>query len=156
MKVVEIPEMNAHATVATNARLLDVLLQQKVDVMMACGGRGICATCHVYVKEGENSLTPITDRERKTLGRLTSMHQNSRLACQARVCGNGVRVELPAGLYVSEKKDLEAMVGQRAQLDVLHPITGRILAEKNKLITRSLIMQLRGFDDEVARLLKDE
>ena len=67
--------------------------------------------------------------------------------------GNGVVVELPAGMYVSEVEDIESLIGQRASQDILHPLFGTVLVEAGKLITRSMISQLKDTQGEVLKVL---
>ena len=129
-----------------NDRLLDALLARNVNAKMLCGGRGICATCHVHVTKNADQLTPRTQMENLSLSLLTGATSSSRLACQARILGNGVEVELPDGLFVESFSDLEALIGQRTSQPILHPITGEVLIQKNKLVVRSLIMQLKNVE----------
>ncbi|HEY9597538.1 MAG TPA: 2Fe-2S iron-sulfur cluster-binding protein, partial [Cyanophyceae cyanobacterium] len=124
--------------------LLSVLMNEELDVLKECGGRGMCATCHVYVKEGMSALSPINRREQRTLEVITSCKTNSRLACQARVLANGVIVELPPGMYINSVKDIEALIGRRAEQNLLHPVTGEVLVEEGKLITRSTLKQMES------------
>ncbi len=130
----------------TDTRLLDALLAHQVPVKMVCGGRGLCATCHVYVTAGEASLTPASQREQLALSVLTGAQSNSRLSCQARVIGDGVEVALPDGMYVESFTELESLIGQRTSMPILHPVTGETLVEANKIIIRSSIMQLKDVD----------
>jgi ferredoxin len=144
VKTIRLEPIGQQSAVQTNSNLLSVLLNKDLDVLKECGGRGMCATCHVYVQEGMQSLTSINRREQRTLEVITSCKQNSRLACQARVIGEGVVVELPPGMYVNSLKDIEALIGRRAEQDLLHPITGEVLVETGKLITRSTLKQLEN------------
>lgn len=146
MKDVLLQPINQRVAVATNTRVLDTLLAQQCPVMMACGGQGICATCHVYVTGGCDSLTPMNDRERKTLALITGAQPTSRLSCQCRVLGEGVEILLPEGLYVQSFNDLESLIGKRTKVPILHPRDGRILIQKDKIITRTYIMQLQDVD----------
>jgi ferredoxin len=141
-KIVRLEPIAQETSIETNGNLLSVLLNKDLDVLKECGGRGMCATCHIYVQEGMDALTPINRREQRTLEVITSCKTNSRLACQSRVIGNGVVVELPPGMYVNSLQDIEALVGRRAEQDLLHPITGEVLVEHGKLITRSTLKQL--------------
>lgn len=141
-KTVRLEPIAQESSVETNGNLLSVLLNKDLDVLKECGGRGMCATCHIYVKEGSDSLTPISRREQRTLEVITSCKPDSRLACQARVTGEGVVVELPPGMYVNSLQDIEALIGRRAESNLLHPITGAVLVEEGKLITRSMLRQL--------------
>lgn len=142
VKIVRLEPIAQETAIATDGNLLSVLLDEELDVLKECGGRGMCATCHIYVKEGMGSLSPINRREQRTLEVITTCKPNSRLACQARVQGEGVVVELPPGMYINSLKDIEALIGRRAEQDLLHPITGQVLVEQGKLITRSVLMQL--------------
>ncbi len=141
-KIVRLEPIAQETSVETNGNLLSVLINKDLDVLKECGGRGMCATCHVYVKEGMEALSPINRREQRTLEVITSCKPNSRLACQARVLRNGVVVELPPGMYINSLKDIEALIGRRAEQDLLHPLTGQVLVEAGKLITRSTLKQI--------------
>jgi len=145
-KTVRLEPIAQESSIQTNGNLLSVLLNKDLDVLKECGGRGMCATCHIYVQEGAESLTPINRREQRTLEVITSCKPNSRLACQARVMGEGVVVELPPGMYVNSLQDIEALIGRRAEANLLHPITGAMLVEEGKLITRSMLKQLEDTD----------
>ncbi len=138
-KTVRLEPIAQDTSVETNGNLLSVLLNKDLDVLRECGGRGMCATCHIYVKHGMNQLSAMNRREQRTLEVITSCQQNSRLACQARVLDDGVVVELPPGMYINSLKDIEDLIGRRAEQDLLHPITGKVLVEAGKLITRSTL-----------------
>jgi len=89
-----------------------------------------------------DALSPIDRREQRTLEVITTCKTNSRLACQARVRDNGVIVELPPGMYINSLQDIEVLIGRRAEQNLLHPLTGQVLVEAGKLITRSMMKQL--------------
>ena len=144
VKTVRLEPIAQESTVETNSNLLSVLLHQDLTVLKECGGRGMCATCHIYVNDGMEELTPVSRREQRTLAIITSCQANSRLACQARVLGNGVVVALPTGMYVNSLQDIESLIGRRAAQDLLHPLTGKVLVEEGKLITRSMLRQIEN------------
>ncbi|UIE37841.1 2Fe-2S iron-sulfur cluster-binding protein [Leptodesmis sichuanensis] len=141
-KIVRLEPIAQETAVETNGNLLSVLLNKDLDVLKECGGRGMCATCHIYVQQGMEALSPVNRREQRTLEVITTCKPNSRLACQARVLQNGVVVELPPGMYINSIKDIEVLIGRRAEQDLLHPITGQVLVEAGKLITRSMLKQI--------------
>ena len=147
VKTVRLEPIAQESSIETNGNLLSVLLEQDLSVLKECGGRGMCATCHIYVNDGMEGLTPISRREQRTLSIITSCRSNSRLACQARVMGSGVVVELPPGMYINSIKDIEPLIGRRADQDLLHPLTGAILVERGKLITRSMLRQIENSKD---------
>ncbi|AFZ54088.1 2Fe-2S iron-sulfur cluster-binding protein [Cyanobacterium aponinum AL20118] len=152
-KTIRLDPLGKETAIKTNDNLLSGLLKNELNVMQECGGRGMCSTCHVYIKEGMESLSPLNRREKRTLEVITTCKMNSRLACQARVIGDGVVVELPSGMYLSQIDDVESLIGRRAQQNILHPISGKILVEEGKLITRSMITQLSDTKGEVSKYL---
>ena len=152
MKTLTFEPIHEQLQVPTRSDLLEALLAKDLKVLMACGGKGLCATCHVHIKDGQENLTPMTDREKRTLSVITGCDQRSRLACQARVIGEGVVVELPEGMYVSRAEDLMSLLGKRAETNYLHPINGSVLIAKGKIITRSRLEELKHLQAEVAAL----
>lgn len=152
MKRVDIAGVEESVSIRTNQRLLDALALSGTDLLMACGGKGLCATCHVYIKEGAERLSAVTPREQSSLRMLSEVRPNSRLACQAKVVGDGIVVALPGGRYLTTTGDLEALVGRRADVRILHPIDGRVLIEAGKIITRSRIRELVQVDIDIAEV----
>ena len=53
--------------VQSESHLMDALLARNIDVKQLCNGRGLCATCHIYVTKNPQNLTPPTPRETLTL-----------------------------------------------------------------------------------------
>jgi hypothetical protein len=145
--------MNVEVSLQTNDNLLSALLKKELNVMKECGGRGMCATCHVYIKDGMDSLSPVNRREMRTLEVITTCSQFSRLACQARVLGEGITVEVPSGMYISQIDNIEDLIGRRAEDNILHPLTGTVLVEAGKLITRTMISQLKDTQVEATEYL---
>ena len=66
--------------------------------------------------------------------------------------GEGVTVTLPQGRYLITTKDLESLVGRRAEERVLHPVDGRVLIEPGKIITRSRIRELAHVSVDLAEM----
>lgn len=83
---------------------------------------------------------------------LRDVRANSRLACQAKVQGDGVKVGKPGGRFIESAAELEDLVGRRAEESILHPTDGRVLIEAGKIITRSRISQLETVEVDVAEL----
>jgi 2Fe-2S ferredoxin len=63
-----------------------------------------------------------------------------------------VAVTLPRGRYLTASKDLNALIGRRAEERILHPLDGRVLIETGKIITRSRITELSQVDVDVAEM----
>jgi 2Fe-2S ferredoxin len=56
----------------------------------ACGGVCACSTCHVYVEEGAELLSPASEDEEDILDKAFDVKMSSRLGCQAKIQGDGV------------------------------------------------------------------
>ncbi|MEM6962037.1 MAG: 2Fe-2S iron-sulfur cluster-binding protein [Myxococcota bacterium] len=155
MKAVQFAQTARVVEVKTHDQLLQALLSEQVPVKMACGGRGLCATCHVYIEHGNDALTPRTKREVRTLDLIGSSCGSSRLACQAKVVNDGVIVKLPEGLYVERTADLESLIGRRTEQRLLHPVNGQELLAPGKIMTRSVLRQLQHVEVDVQKVLND-
>ena len=51
----------------------------------ACGGVCACSSCHVYVKEGLEDISPLELNEEDRLDGAFDVRSNSRLGCQSRL-----------------------------------------------------------------------
>lgn len=153
VKIIKLEPIAMEMAVQTNSNILSALLSKELHVLKECGGRGMCATCHVYITDGMDALSTINRRETRTLEVITTARTDSRLACQARILGDGVVVELPSGMYINAIEDIESLIGRRAEQDILHPITGQVVVESGKLITRSIINQLKETNLQVGKYL---
>lgn len=155
MKAIAFTQTGRVVEVNTNDNVLRALLAERVPVKMACGGKGLCATCHVYIERGSEALTPIGKREKQTLSLLGEANATSRLACQARVLKDGVSVRLPEGLYIERTTDLDDLIGRRTEKRILHPVDGRVLVEVGKIITRTAVEKLKHVDVDMQRMLTE-
>ncbi|QIZ71244.1 2Fe-2S iron-sulfur cluster-binding protein [Oxynema aestuarii] len=153
VKIVRLEPIAQNTEVQTNSNLLSALLAEDLHVLKECGGRGMCATCHVYIKQGMDSLSKMGRREQRTLELITTAKPSSRLACQSRVLGEGIVVEVPAGMYLDAIEDVEALIGRRTEQPLLHPITGEVVVEAGKLVTRSVITELKDIRFQVGQYL---
>jgi 2Fe-2S ferredoxin len=70
--------------------LLDIALHHGIRLDHNCGGNCACTTCHVVVKEGEASLSPMEPEEEDRLDMAQGLTLSSRLGCQAVVHGDVV------------------------------------------------------------------
>lgn len=68
--------------------LLDIALANGVSIDHACGGTGVCGTCHVIVEAGADNLSEAADDELDTVEQQAGNTPDSRLACQAVVRGD--------------------------------------------------------------------
>jgi hypothetical protein len=56
-------------------------------------------------------------------------------------------------MYINAIDNVESLIGRRAEQNLLHPITGQVVVEEGKLITRSIINQLNETRLEVGQYL---
>ena len=65
-------------------KVIELIHENYIDWMHACGKKGRCTTCKMIVVEGMENLEELTDREEffKSKGRLKS---NERLTCQTKI-----------------------------------------------------------------------
>lgn len=75
--------------------LLSIALSGGVEIEHTCGGGGLCGTCHVLVDSGAENLCEAGDDELDVVDAAVGSALNSRLACQAVVCGGDVTVTIP-------------------------------------------------------------
>jgi 2Fe-2S ferredoxin len=75
--------------------VLDVALRNGIGIEHACEKVCACTTCHVYVREGYDSLAEINDNEDDMLDKAWGLDPDSRLSCQARLNGEDLVIEIP-------------------------------------------------------------
>lgn len=76
-------------------KLVDELLGQGIALEHACEKVCACSTCHVYLREGADGVTPADDEEEDQLDKAWGLDAQSRLSCCVRVKGLSLVVELP-------------------------------------------------------------
>jgi ferredoxin len=133
-----------------NVTLLSIFKTNDILIDQICGGQGMCASCHFFVIDGSNSLTAPTQQEQMTLQFTKIDRPGARLACQTRIVGNGVIIEMPQGTFVKSVEDLEQGIGKKAEQTLIHPMTGEILVEKGKLVMRSALEKMREASSKFA------
>lgn len=81
--------------------LLDVALDNNVRINHNCGGNCACATCHVHIEKGFDTLNPPSEQELDMLQEAENLQQNSRLSCQCLV-ENDLVVSIPPSDFDDE------------------------------------------------------
>jgi len=80
--------------VAEGTTLLEAAEAASAQVGHVCGGVCACSTCHVWVKQGLESLSEQADDEMDRLDQAFDVKASSRLACQAHVGKADVEVQV--------------------------------------------------------------
>jgi ferredoxin, 2Fe-2S len=75
--------------------ICDALLEHHIEIEHACEKSCACTTCHVIVRQGQDSLDPPTDKEDDLLDKAWGLELTSRLSCQARLKDEPVTIEIP-------------------------------------------------------------
>jgi len=75
--------------------ICDAALEHDVEIEHACEKSCACTTCHVYVREGLDSLPEASDEEEDMLDKAWGVDPDSRLSCQAIVQDEDLVVEIP-------------------------------------------------------------
>ncbi len=75
--------------------ICDVALANGIEIEHACEKSCACTTCHVYVREGIESLNENTENEDDMLDKAWGLDPDSRLSCQAKVGDKDLVVEIP-------------------------------------------------------------
>jgi len=75
--------------------ICDAALRNHIDIEHACEKSCACTTCHVYIREGMDSLNENTDDEDDMLDKAWGLDPDSRLSCQTVVGEEDLTVEIP-------------------------------------------------------------
>ncbi|MEE8343682.1 MAG: ISC system 2Fe-2S type ferredoxin [Gammaproteobacteria bacterium] len=73
----------------------DAALANGIEIEHACEKSCACTTCHVYVREGGDSLLEPEEEEEDYLDKAWGLEPDSRLSCQAIVGEEDLVIELP-------------------------------------------------------------
>lgn len=75
--------------------ICDVALQNHIEIEHACEKSCACTTCHVYIREGMDSLNENTEDEDDMLDKAWGLDPDSRLSCQTVIGDEDLVVEIP-------------------------------------------------------------
>ena len=75
--------------------ICDAALQNHVEIEHACEKSCACTTCHVYIREGMDSLNENTEDEDDMLDKAWGLDPDSRLSCQTVIGDENLVVEIP-------------------------------------------------------------
>jgi len=75
--------------------ICDAALQNHIEIEHACEKSCACTTCHVYIREGMDSLNENTEDEDDMLDKAWGLDPDSRLSCQTVVGDEDLVVEIP-------------------------------------------------------------
>ncbi|MCK5263036.1 MAG: ISC system 2Fe-2S type ferredoxin, partial [Gammaproteobacteria bacterium] len=73
--------------------ICDVALANGIEIEHACEKSCACTTCHVYIREGMDSLNENNEDEDDMLDKAWGLDPDSRLSCQAEVGDEDLVIE---------------------------------------------------------------
>ena len=91
----EICPEGAMIEVEPGKTICDAALENGIEIEHACEKSCACTTCHVYVREGFDSLEESSELEDDMLDKAWGLEPDSRLSCQAVVADTDLVVEIP-------------------------------------------------------------
>jgi 2Fe-2S ferredoxin len=91
----EICPEGAVIQVEPGVTVCDAALAHGIDIEHACEKSCACTTCHVYIREGAESLAAAEETEEDLLDKAWGLDPDSRLSCQAVVGNADLVVEIP-------------------------------------------------------------
>ncbi len=78
----------------TERKVIELIHENGIDWMHACGKKGRCTTCKMYIFAGLEYLSPETPQELQFRG-LKRLLPNERLACQAHLLQGELTIRVP-------------------------------------------------------------
>jgi 2Fe-2S ferredoxin len=75
--------------------ICDAALGNGIEIEHACEKSCACTTCHVYIREGADSLEAASEDEEDLLDKAWGLDPDSRLSCQAIVGDKDLVIEIP-------------------------------------------------------------
>ena len=75
--------------------ICDAALRNGIEIEHACEKSCACTTCHVYVREGLESLPESSEDEDDLLDMAWGLDPDSRLSCQALIDETDLVIEIP-------------------------------------------------------------
>jgi 2Fe-2S ferredoxin len=75
--------------------ICDAALAEGIEIEHACEKSCACTTCHVYVREGSESLNEAEEDEEDLLDKAWGLEPDSRLSCQTVIAETDLVIEIP-------------------------------------------------------------
>lgn len=76
----------------TDRKVIEIIHENGIDWMHACGKKGRCTTCKIRILEGQENLSPETEQE-VVFRSQRRLFDQERLACQARLLHGSLTIE---------------------------------------------------------------
>lgn len=75
----------------SDCKVIEIIHENGIDWMHACGKKGRCTTCKIRILEGQENLSPETEQELVFRSQQRLLDQE-RLSCQARLLQGSITI----------------------------------------------------------------
>ena len=75
--------------------ICDVALKNGIKIEHACEKSCACTTCHVYIRQGIETIDESSENEDDMLDKAWGLEPDSRLSCQAKIGEDDLVIEIP-------------------------------------------------------------
>ena len=75
--------------------ICDVALKNDIAIEHACEKSCACTTCHVYIRQGIETIDESSENEDDMLDKAWGLEPDSRLSCQAKIGEDDLVIEIP-------------------------------------------------------------
>ena len=75
--------------------ICDVALKNGIKIEHACEKSCACTTCHVYIRQGMETIDESSENEDDMLDKAWGLEPDSRLSCQAKIGEDDLVIEIP-------------------------------------------------------------
>ena len=75
--------------------ICDVALKNGIKIEHACEKSCACTTCHVYIRQGIETIDESSENEDDMLDKAWGLEPDSRLSCQAKIGESDLVIEIP-------------------------------------------------------------
>ena len=75
--------------------ICDVALNNGIKIEHACEKSCACTTCHVYIRQGIETIDESSENEDDMLDKAWGLEPDSRLSCQAKIGEDDLVIEIP-------------------------------------------------------------
>ena len=75
--------------------ICDVALKNGIKIEHACEKSCACTTCHVYIRQGIETIDESSENEDDMLDKAWGLEPDSRLSCQAKIGEDDLVIQIP-------------------------------------------------------------
>ncbi len=81
--------------IPSGSSILECAVDNAIALDHDCGGNCACTTCQIFVEEGAENISPMSEDERGLLEANDKLEPKARLGCQCRIKAGKVVIRIP-------------------------------------------------------------